>query len=148
MQKELQSEISGDFVKILNRLQRKPDFIIQLTPVTKKNSQQIFYNKGRPFIIQSKQYRDYEKEAGYFLRPANIDFLINITYLFYMPTRRRTDASNLIAAADDILVKYNVIQDDNYTIIKAHNGTMVLYDKENPRTEIYITDLTLDENVL
>ena len=47
---------------------------------------------------------------------------------------------NLEAAADDLLVSAGVIKDDNSNIIKSHDGTRVLYDKENPRTEIYIYD--------
>lgn len=36
---------------------------------SKKNSQQIIWNKNthRPMIIQSKLYKDFEKECGIFL---------------------------------------------------------------------------------
>ena len=63
---------------------------------------------------------------------------MHIKYLFYMGTRRRVDSLNLQAAADDLLVYAGILEDDNSAIVKHHDGTRVLYDKENPRTEIYI----------
>jgi len=56
-----------------------------------------------------------------------------------MPTRRKCDLSNMLEALDDVLVKYGLLEDDNYTIVESHDGSRVLYDKENPRTEVYIT---------
>ena len=42
------------------------NFTIPLKPVTKKNSSQIITNKatGRPMVIPSKAYRQYEQDAG------------------------------------------------------------------------------------
>jgi hypothetical protein len=36
------------------------------------------------------------------------------------------------------LVKHKIIQDDNYTIVKSHDGSRVYHDKSNPRVEIEI----------
>lgn len=118
-------------------------FTIPLPPITKKNSQRILVNKatGRPFIAPSEQYKQYEKYAGWFT-PAcipPIDKPVNIKCLFYMPTRRRVDLTNLLEAADDVLVHAGVIADDHSGIVVSHDGSRVLYDKENPRTEIEIT---------
>lgn len=41
----------------------------------------------------------------------------------------------------DILVEAGLILDDNYKILAAHDGSRVLVDKSNPRTEIEITVL-------
>ena len=57
-----------------------------------------------------------------------------------MQTRRKCDIVNLLQAVCDILVKYNIILDDNYTIVSSHDGSRVYYDKHNPRTEISITN--------
>lgn len=115
--------------------------VIPLTPITKKNSQQILINKrnGRPMIMPSKKYREYEKDAGFYLRSIGIDYPVNIKALYYMPTRRRVDITNLHSALHDILTHYQVIEDDNSNIVKATDGSRVRYDKDNPRTEIYIT---------
>lgn len=62
-----------------------------------------------------------------------------------MPTRRRCDLTNMLEAVDDIMVKYKLLQDDNCKIIVGHDGSRVLYDKENPRTEITITPIGEDD---
>lgn len=114
-------------------------------PVTKKNSQQIILNKttGRPFIAPSKAYKKYEKEAGWFiignLRKLNISAPVNVKCLYYMPTKRRVDLTNLLEATDDILVKYGVLADDHSGIVFSHDGSRVLYSKDNPRTEVIIS---------
>ena len=117
-------------------------FTIPLPPVTKKNSQQIIVNKstGRPMVIPSKQYREYEKECGWFVqgKGMNINEPVNVKCVYYMPTRRRVDLTNLMEATHDILVKYEVLEDDNSKVIRSVDGSRVLYDKENPRTEITI----------
>jgi Holliday junction resolvase RusA-like endonuclease len=68
-----------------------------------------------------------------------ISFPVQVTYLFYMKTKRVVDKSNLTAAADDMLVEAGILEDDNSRILVSHDGTRVLYDKDNPRTEITIT---------
>ena len=108
----------------------------------KKNSQQIIINKatGRPMIIQGKRYREYEKGCGWFIhgKGKKINDPVTVKCLFYMPTKRRVDLTNLLEAIDDILVKYEVLEDDHSGIIYSHDGSRVLYDKENPRTEVTI----------
>lgn len=119
-------------------------FTISGTPITKKNSQQIVMNPktGRPFIIPSKSYKLYEKQAGWFIKDLqglNISAPVNVKCLYYMPTKRRVDLLNLQEATDDILVKYGVLEDDNSNIVVSHDGSRVLHDKENPRVEITIS---------
>ena len=46
--------------------------------------------------------------------------------------------SNLEEALLDVLVRYCVIDDDNAEIVAAMDGSRVLYDKANPRTEVII----------
>lgn len=118
-------------------------FTIAIPPVTKKNSSQIINIKGRPMIIPSKRYREYEKKAGKFLEPLplEIDYPVNIKCVYYMKTRRKVDLTNLLAATMDVLVKYKVITDDNRDIAAMNNGSVVLYDSKNPRVEIEITKL-------
>lgn len=120
------------------------NYTILLPPVTKKNSQQILVNKktGRPFIMPSAKYKQYEREAAHYLEPVPprpIECRLNVKCLFYMPTRRAVDLNNLLEAATDLLVHCKIIEDDNCRIVVAHDGSRVYYDKDNPRTEIYIT---------
>ena len=115
-------------------------FTIPLPPVTKKNSQRIANRGTYSKILQSKAYIQYEKDAGYFLPCKNrmIEQPCEVVCLFYMPTRRIVDLTNLEEAIDDILVKYGVLKDDNSRILVSHDGSRVLYDKNNPRTEVTI----------
>ena len=116
-------------------------FTIKLPPVTKKNHSQIIYRNGKPMLVPSKQFTAYQKSAGWFLHPKGINTPVNIKCLFYMNTRRVVDLVGLLQAVDDVLVHYGVIEDDNSRIVSGHDGSRVLYDKENPRTEIEITDM-------
>lgn len=97
----------------------------------------------RQFIRQGGALQEYSINAYPFLQPKPkepISKPVHIQYKFYMKTRRKVDTLNLQAAADDLLVLAEIIQDDNSSIVKHHDGTRVYYDKENPRTEIYIYD--------
>jgi Holliday junction resolvase RusA-like endonuclease len=111
---------------------------IPIAPVTKKNSQRIVSCGNYHKILPSKQYVQYEKDCKPFLKAVNIDYPINIKALYYMPTHRRVDLVNLHEALCDVLVKYGVIADDNSKIVASMDGSRVLYDKNNPRTEVYI----------
>lgn len=114
---------------------------IPITPITKKNHQQIIRIKGRPCIIPSKQYKQYEKDCEKYIEVipfSAIDCPVNVKCLYYMPTRRRVDLVNLEECTCDILVKFGILADDNSNIVVSMDGSRVLYDKENPRTEIEI----------
>lgn len=124
---------------------REIKIVIPLTPITKKNSQRIIINKktGKPYPIPSKAYSLFEKQAGWFinggLRDLKIAAPVNVKCLYYMPTKRQVDLTNLLEATDDILVKYGVLEDDNSNIVASHDGSRVLLDRNNPRTEITIS---------
>lgn len=119
---------------------------IPIAPVSKKNSQQIFYRwsqkrqKQVPFIAPSKQYKVYEHNAMLLCPKITIKVPVNVKCLFYMPTHRKCDLANMLEAIDDVLVKRGILEDDNYTVIVSHDGSRVLYDKDNPRTEVYISE--------
>ncbi len=114
-------------------------------PVTKKNHGQIIMCKGRPIMLPSKPYVEYERKCKQYIPQIEkpIDYPINLRCIYYMETRRKTDLTNLLQATCDILVKYGILQDDNYSIVSSFNGTKALYDKENPRVEIEIEKLDI-----
>lgn len=118
-------------------------FTVPLPPISKKNSQQIFINNmtGKPFIMPSKKFKEYEEVALWYIpKNIHINAPVNIKCIFYMPTKRKCDLTNLLEAIDDIMVKAGLLADDNYTIIESHDGSRVFYDKDNPRTEVIITE--------
>lgn len=118
--------------------------VIPLIPYTKKNSNRILKNRktGKRFIAPSENYCQYEKDCKYFIPKIEpIDYHVNVKCLYYMPTRGRVDLINLMEATHDILVKYGVLKDDDSKIIVSVDGSRVFYDKESPRTEIYIEEV-------
>lgn len=118
--------------------------IVEGAPRTKKNSQQIFKAaSGRSFVAPSKAFKEYERSClAQIKRPDRpISEPVNVKCVYYMPTRRRVDLVNLIEASLDILVCAGVLADDNRDIVAGHDGSCVLYDKKNPRTEIFIAKM-------
>ena len=122
------------------------EITVPLAPVTKKNHMRIVRNRktGKRRIMPSQQYMDYESEAVWYCKKARvqrpIEEPVEVKCLFYMPTRRRVDLTNLLESIDDVLVRAGVLKDDRSGIIVSHDGSRVLYDKDNPRTEVYIAD--------
>jgi len=121
-------------------------FIIPLNPITKKNSSRIVRYGAKTALLPSKQYCQYEKDCINLtkhlklLEPINKP--INLKCVFYMQTRRKVDLTNLLSAINDTLVKCGILEDDNSKIVVSMDGSRVRYDKECPRTEIEITEVT------
>ena len=109
---------------------------------SKKNSQEIHINcrTGKPFVSQGKLYKQFEQECGYYLLKykKNISTPVNLKCTFYVKDRRKRDIVNLLNAIQDILVKYGVIADDNYHIVKSVDGSRIIYEKGREETIIEI----------
>lgn len=118
-------------------------FTVPLPPITKKNSQRIVMRGGKPCILPSEKYKEYENSALWFIpkRGIPIDFPVNVKCLFYMPNNRLCDLTNHLEAIDDVMVKAGLLKDDNYKILVSHDGSRVLVDKNNPRTEVEIAQI-------
>ena len=126
-------------------------YVIKGDPRTKKNHQMIAgagkrcpvcKKREKQWIRQAASHDDYAEMAQWQLRPRPprpIDCPVNVKCLFYMKTRRRVDGLNLLATIDDLLVSCEILKDDNSNIVVSHDGSRVLFDKDNPRTEVYIT---------
>ena len=124
--------------------------IIPTNPRSKKNSQEIVFNKktGKRMVIQNKKYTDFEREWKKYipvLREPPIAYKVNLKCKFYVCDARRRDIANYLEAIQDILVKYGLLADDNYNIIASLDGCSMEIDRENPRVEIEIKKL--DENI-
>lgn len=123
------------------------EITVPLAPVTKKNSMRIVRNRktGKRRIMPSQQSMDYEAEDLWHCKRARvqrpIEEPVEVKCLFYMPTRRRVDLTNLLESIDDVLVRAGVLKDDHSGIIVSHDGSRVLYDKDNPRTEVFIREM-------
>lgn len=118
-------------------------FTILTAPVTKKNHGQIIFNRktGKRGFIPSKAYRNYLAQAREYIPESHIKKPVNVKAVFYMKTRRRVDLTNLCEALHDVMCECGCIDDDNCRIIVSMDGSRVDYDKENPRTEVEITEI-------
>ena len=54
-------------------------FTIPITPVTKKNHQQIVKAGGRYIVVPSKQYKEYEKATKQYIPDAEISEKLYMT---------------------------------------------------------------------
>lgn len=122
-------------------------FTIDGRPMTKKNSM----TKTRYGLIQSKQYRDYEKMALCQLmtqKPRGFRAIacaarMNVEY--YMPNRKGwPDLFGLVQATADILEKANILEDDGYIADVAYS-CIAGVDPVWPRAEIKVIPLPDDK---
>ena len=117
----------------------------------KKNSYKHFWHKysGKMITTVTANYSGWEKDALMQLgRCSNgrnvkkIDKPINCPVIlkchFYNYDNRKRDVSNYLEGIQDLLVKAEILEDDNYKIIIGHDGSRMFVDKENPRMEIWI----------
>lgn len=115
-------------------------------PRTKKNSSRFVTLKdGRKFLLPSKEFSEYEKECLIQIQRSLrqlINTPVSVAIRVYKKDYRKSDLVGYLQSISDILVKAEVLEDDNYTIIRSYNGSFVAVDAENPRVEIEITDLT------
>ena len=123
------------------------NFTIQGQPITKKNSMRIMKRGNRRWIAPSEQFCNYQDQCGWLI-PSNVknlalDKKYNVKCIYYMKTKGKVDLLNLLGATMDILVKYNVLKDDDSTIVESRDGSRVYYDKNNPRVEIEICEMVI-----
>ena len=128
-------------------------YTIKGDPRTKKNHSMIAGSGKRCpvcnkfekiWVRQGHTHDEYAELAKWQLRPIPprpIECMVNVKCLFYMETRRVVDQLNLLATVDDLLVDMKILADDNSRIVVGHDGSRVLYDPSNPRTEIIITKI-------
>ena len=122
-------------------------FTIPIIPRTKKNSSEIRYRRGKPYVAPSRLYENYEYE-GIMSIPSkykkNIDYPVNIKAIYYVKRNARIDKTNLESALMDMLVVAGVLADDSAikpSIVVATDGSRVYYDKNNPRIEVEISKM-------
>lgn len=122
-------------------------FVIDGRPMTKKNSM----TKTRYGLIQSKQYRAYEKAAlGQLMtqKPRRFRTIACATRLnveYYMPNRKGwPDLFGLVQATADILEKAGIVEDDGYIADVAYS-CIAGVDPFWPRAEIKVIPMPDDK---
>ena len=118
------------------------DITLKGRPATKKNSGRIISRNGKPIIIPSEAYKNYEDACMWQLagKKMHISGIIVVECKYYLPNKRNwPDLIGLLQATSDILTKAKVIDDDKW-ICSYGNSCIAGIDKDNPRAEIRIMD--------
>ena len=118
------------------------DITLKGRPATKKNSGRIISRNGKPIIIPSKAYKNYEDACMWQLtgKKLHISGIIVVECKYYLPNKKSwPDLIGLLQATSDILTKAGVIDDDKW-ICSYGNSCIAGIDKDNPRAEIRIMD--------
>lgn len=118
-------------------------YTITGNPIVKKNTQKVVRIHGRPTVVYSSQYRGWLNNALDELeeqaKPDQpVDYPVILVCKFFMQTLRIVDLSALYEGIQDTLVKAEILKDDNFNIVVGHDGSRVLLDRQNPRTEVAI----------
>jgi len=93
-------------------------------------------------LISSKAYREWELEQLHRLHgnklhvPSNTK--LQISCEFFLPDMRRRDLSNMFESVADMLVKAQVIDDDNAFVLSSVHLYFISIDRENPRCLVRI----------
>lgn len=114
-------------------------------PITKKNSQQIIYNRRtkKRQVVQSEYYQAYEEACLWHLKKHKERYTgpVQVTARYWMPNRRSwPDLMGLLQATCDILEKAGIIENDR-DVVRLDGSEICGIDKENPRTEIRIQEV-------
>ena len=80
--------------------------------------------------IKLKDFRNYGA--------LEINFNSKVNFILGRNAQGKT---NLLESIDDVLVRAGVLKDDHSGIIVSHDGSRVLYDKDNPRTVLFIREM-------
>lgn len=117
--------------------------VIQGQPRTKKNSSRIALINNKRVLLPSKAFKAYEKVA--LMQLAQVQAVhgpVSVLFRYYLQDRKSwPDLVGLLQATSDILQAAGVIDDDKYIV--NYDGSMIAgLDKDNPRVEIIIHQIT------
>lgn len=119
------------------------ELVIMGQPRTKKNSSRIALVNNKRVLLPSKAYKAYERVALIQLaRVQAVHGPISVMCRYFLQNRAHwPDLVGLLQATSDILQAADVIDDDKYIV--NYDGSMIAgLDKNNPRVEIIIHQIT------
>ena len=114
---------------------------------SKKNAHFAKYVKGKICLFPNTKYQQWENDQikrlmADKIRPLKLDKPLKVVYKFRFPDSRKTDLSNKLESINDLLVRYGLFVDDNHEILACIEATSMGIDKENPRCEIELYEIT------
>lgn len=118
-------------------------FTIPGRPTTKKTSQRSFRTKSnRTIVLPSERFLAYEKTCKPYINEAwsgqPIDYGVGIKLKIYLDSYVIGDEVGYMQALGDIFEKHGLISNDMWIHWIDNNESMIMIDKENPRTEVTV----------
>lgn len=93
----------------------------------------------------TKAYKEWLSIVGkYCIDPIDIDYPVEVSYVFHWPDNRVADQSNRVKATLDYLVKSRVLKDDNWKIVRAETLYSAGVSREHPRVEVSVRRIAYD----
>lgn len=108
---------------------------------SKKNSKVLARVKGRPMLLPSRKYQEWEKRARLAImaegRPSEPLKAARLFMAIYHGDLIKRDSNNATQGVQDVLVDMGVIQDDNWMVIGTPE-VVHMVDVEDPRMEVTV----------
>lgn len=108
---------------------------------SKKNHKRRIQRGHNVFMVPSAAHEAWEQRELFDLQSANLQTLTppySITCTIYPPTRHKADLSNKFESIADVLVKAQILEDDNWFVLQSVTLKLGEVDKKNPRAEVEI----------
>jgi Holliday junction resolvase RusA-like endonuclease len=110
---------------------------------SKKNSKVLARVKGRPMLLPSRKYQEWEKMARLAIiaegRPAEPMKAARLSMVIYHGDMIKRDSNNATQGVQDVLVDMGVIQDDNWMVIGTPEVSHMV-DVQDPRLEVTVEE--------
>jgi Holliday junction resolvase RusA-like endonuclease len=110
---------------------------------SKKNSKVLARVKGRPMLLPSRKYQEWEKRARLAImsegRPPVPLKAARLFMVIYHGDLIKRDSNNATQGVQDVLVDMGVIQDDNWMVIGTPEVSHMV-DVQDPRLEVTVEE--------
>ena len=110
---------------------------------SKKNSKVLARVKGRPMLLPSRKFQEWEKRARLAImaegRPPVPLKAARLSMVIYHGDLIKRDSNNATQGVQDVLVDMGVIQDDNWMVIGTPEVEH-LVDVDDPRLEVTVEE--------
>lgn len=110
---------------------------------SKKNSKVLARVKGRPMLLPSRKYQEWEKRARLAIisegRPPEPFKAARLFMVIYHGDLIKRDSNNATQGVQDVLVDMGVLEDDNWMVIGTPEVAHMV-DVEDPRLEVLVEE--------
>lgn len=106
---------------------------------SKKNSRRWIYRGGRKYLVPSLCHEAWEQsEIPSFHNAPKLFPPYSLSLNVFAPDFQNCDLTNLVESVNDLLVKTELLEDDNWFALNEVHLKFIRVDRENPRVEVTI----------